>query len=155
MDDAEICSRLSLMMSVHVYKHYMRRRSSVCVCARARSLNFVFLPWSFYSLFAVSIFTGDVLLTVFTTDNITIEHAVLHIMPFFVELQFVSLQQGEHVYNVISKSSVTELDGNTVGVYFPIDTSTLTNNWLDNNIPNYSTYLLWYRIFTYCIEIWD
>ncbi|XP_025098109.1 protocadherin Fat 4-like [Pomacea canaliculata] len=57
---------------------------------------------------------GDVLLTVFTTDNITIEDAGFNlIMPFFIELQLVSLQQGEHVYNVISKTSVTELDYNT------------------------------------------
>lgn len=69
-------------------------------------------------MFAFPYFTGDVLLTVFTTDNITIEDAGVNIMPFFVELQFVSLQNGQNIYNVISKTSVTELDDNAVGVFF-------------------------------------
>lgn len=53
-----------------------------------------------------------------TNDNITLKEDSLLLMPFFIELNVVPLDNGVFTFSLVSNTDVTELDENKVGCIF-------------------------------------
>lgn len=64
-------------------------------------------------------FPGDTFLTVVTNDTITLkESGDPFVMPFFIELNVMSLDNGIFIFSLVSNTDVTEIDRNNVGCIF-------------------------------------
>ncbi|XP_025098126.1 cadherin-23-like isoform X2 [Pomacea canaliculata] len=85
------------------------------LCTQVSSQYGCFLNYSdnFQSLVVPEkIQSGDTFLTIVTNDNITLKEDSLLLMPFFIELNVVSLDDGVFTFSLVSNTDVTELDEN-------------------------------------------